>query len=153
LNTKPRLRTEVIRLRVSPDDRRRLDRIAAARGTKPSGALRALVDEEVERLELAGAAGWPRQRPSAGGAMKPTGATPARRELRVHATARLEAAAPLVTDLTAPLLVGLEGWQFRQLLRDKSIPHARVGKRVIAELADVVTAVRELGKRQRAEVS
>ncbi len=73
---------------------------------------------------------------------------PAARHLRPRATSTIAIAAALVTDLTAPVVVGLEAWQFRQLVKDERIPHARVGQRVIAKVEDVVSAVEQLAKRQ-----
>jgi len=73
---------------------------------------------------------------------------PSARHLRPRATSALAVAPALVTDLTAPVVVGLEAWQFRQLVKDEHIPHARVGQRVIAKVEDVVSAVEELGRRQ-----
>jgi hypothetical protein len=73
---------------------------------------------------------------------------PTARHLRPRATSTLAIAAALVTDLTAPALLGLEAWQFRELVKAERIPHARLGQRVIAKVEDVVVAVEQLGKRQ-----
>ena len=66
------------------------------------------------------------------------------RVLRPRATAAVSVAPPLVSDLTAPHLVGLDGRPFRDFLRAAKIPHAIVGRRVLARLELVVEAVDRL---------
>lgn len=47
----------------------------------------------------------------------------------------------VVSDLTALPIVGLTGRQFRAWVRDASIPHAKVGRRTLARLDDVLAAI------------
>ncbi|HXX68100.1 MAG TPA: hypothetical protein VEK07_13000 [Polyangiaceae bacterium] len=68
------------------------------------------------------------------------------RALRPRATAALPVAPALVTDLTAPAVVGLEPRHFRELLRAERIPHAVVGRRVIARIEHVLAVVDRLAE-------
>jgi hypothetical protein len=73
---------------------------------------------------------------------------PVPRQVKPRATSSLAIAPALVTDLTAPAVVGLEPWQFRELVKAEGIAHARIGQRVTAKVADVVAAVDRIAKRQ-----
>jgi hypothetical protein len=66
------------------------------------------------------------------------------RPLRPRATAAVSVAPPLVSDLTAPQLVGLDARPFRDFLRAERIPHAVLGRRVVARLEHVLAAVDRL---------
>ncbi len=67
-----------------------------------------------------------------------------RRPIRARATEALAAMPALVSDLTAPLLVGIEPRHFREFLSRERVPHARVGHRVIARMEHVVAAIDRL---------
>lgn len=54
-----------------------------------------------------------------------------------------------VSQLTCRELLGIDARRFLEFVRSRSIPAARVGKLVVAELADVRESLRDL----RAEVS
>jgi hypothetical protein len=71
------------------------------------------------------------------------------RALRPRATSAIAIAPATASDLTAPVVFGLESWQYRELLRSEGIEHARVGKRVIARVDDVVEALARIAARQR----
>jgi len=61
------------------------------------------------------------------------------RPLLPRATASLAVVALTVTDRTCAAVLGLEPRVFRQLLISAKIPHARIGRRVVAR-ADLVLA-------------
>jgi hypothetical protein len=69
-----------------------------------------------------------------------------KRALRPKATSSLSITPATVSDLTAPAVIGLEAWQFRELLRDAQIPHARIGRRVVARVDLVVAAIDNLAR-------
>lgn len=70
-----------------------------------------------------------------------------RRNLRPRATGALIAAVATVSDLTAPLVVGLDGRPYRELLDRENVPHAHIGKRVIARLEHVLEAIDRIAAR------
>ena len=74
------------------------------------------------------------------------------RVLRPRATASLSVAPITVSDLTAPSVVGLEPRHFRELLRVEDIPHAVVGRRVIARVEHVLSAIDRLAASGATEV-
>ncbi len=47
----------------------------------------------------------------------------------------------VVSDLTALAVVGLTARQYRAFLREHEVPHAKVGRRTLARLADVLDAL------------
>jgi hypothetical protein len=47
----------------------------------------------------------------------------------------------VVSDLTALVVVGLTARQFRAFLREHEVPHAKVGRRTLARLEDVLDAI------------
>jgi hypothetical protein len=49
-----------------------------------------------------------------------------------------------VTDRTAPLVLGLEPRVYRELIARERVPHARVGRRVVARVEDVLVALDRL---------
>jgi hypothetical protein len=96
----------------------------------------------------------PAERRKAVGVEQPSGGEgrvpPASRPLRTRATSSLAVFPALVSDLTAAAVVGLEPRQFRELLRTAAIPHAVVGRRVIAPVEAVIEAVERLAKLPKA---
>jgi hypothetical protein len=64
--------------------------------------------------------------------------------MRPRATAGLAIAPATVSDLTAPAVIGIEAWQFRTLLQRERVPHARLGKRVVARVDHVLAAIDRL---------
>jgi hypothetical protein len=66
------------------------------------------------------------------------------RSMRPRATASLSILPQIVSDLTAPALVGLEPRPFRAFLRTERVPHALVGRRVVARLEHVLAAIDRL---------
>jgi hypothetical protein len=66
------------------------------------------------------------------------------RNLRPRATAALPVQPLTVSDRTAPALVGLEPRAFRELLEREHVPHAKIGRRVVARVACVLEAVDRL---------
>lgn len=70
-----------------------------------------------------------------------------RRHLRPRTTSALIAAAATVSDLTAPLIVGLDGRPYRELLDRENVPHAHIGKRVVARLEHVLEAIDRIAAR------
>lgn len=63
------------------------------------------------------------------------------RRLRQRATASICVAPLFVSDLTAPIAVGLEPRQFRDLVRDLEIPHIVYGQRLLVEAEDLRAAL------------
>ena len=76
-----------------------------------------------------------------------------RREIKLRVTASLSVAPAIVSDLTSPQVVGLEPRQFRDFLRTAGVPHATVGRRVLARVEDVVAAIERLSSRGSIEQS
>ncbi|HEV3189112.1 MAG TPA: hypothetical protein VGY54_01375 [Polyangiaceae bacterium] len=70
------------------------------------------------------------------------------RALRPLATGALAVLPVTVTDQSAPAIVGLEARQFREFLRAERVRHARLGKRVIARVDDVLEALDRVAGRQ-----
>ena len=66
------------------------------------------------------------------------------RNLRPRATAAVPVQPLTVSDRTAPALVGLEPRAFRDLLEREHVPHARIGRRVVARVAFVLEAIDRL---------
>jgi hypothetical protein len=66
------------------------------------------------------------------------------RSLRPRVTSALAVAPATVTDLTSPVVLGLEPRCFRELLAREKIAHARIGRRVVARLEAVLAAVDRL---------
>lgn len=75
----------------------------------------------------------------------------ARRPLRPTATSALAVAPVTCTDRTAPIVFGLEPRVFRGLLARQQVPHARLGKRVIARVEDVLAAIDRLASKGAAD--
>jgi hypothetical protein len=73
------------------------------------------------------------------------------RALRPRATSAIAVAPVTVTDLTAPIIFGLEARQFRDLVRLEKIEHARIGQRVVARVDDVLDALARITTRQKAQ--
>jgi ligand-binding sensor domain-containing protein len=71
------------------------------------------------------------------------------RALRPRATSAIAVAPVTVTDLTAPIIFGLEPRQFRDLVRLENIEHARVGQRVVVRVDDVLEALARITARQK----
>ena len=69
-------------------------------------------------------------------------ATP--RSLRARATASIVVAPATVTDRTCAAVLGLEPRAYRAWLAAAGIPHARIGRRVVARVDDVLAAVTRL---------
>lgn len=63
-----------------------------------------------------------------------------KRELRARATSTLSIAPATVTDLNAPMVLGLEPRCFREFLAREKVAHARIGHRVVARLEHVLAA-------------
>lgn len=63
------------------------------------------------------------------------------RKLRPRATGSLAVAPAAVSDRTAPLVLGLEPRAFRELVVRLHIRHVRIGRRVLATVADVLAAL------------
>lgn len=72
-----------------------------------------------------------------------------KRALKPKITANLAVAPALVTDLSAPAVIGLEPRSYRAFLKSESVPHAIVGRRVVARLDHILAAVDRLAQRQR----
>jgi hypothetical protein len=70
----------------------------------------------------------------------------ARRPLRPRLTATLAIAPAVVSDLTAPAVIGLEPRHFREFLRAANIPHAVVGRRAIVRVDQILEAVERLSR-------
>jgi hypothetical protein len=66
------------------------------------------------------------------------------RRLRARRTSGLTAAPAAVSDLTCHIVVGLEARSFRELLIRERVAHARLGRRVIARVEDVLDALDRL---------
>jgi hypothetical protein len=62
------------------------------------------------------------------------------RPTRTRSTAALAVAPATVTDRTAPLVLGLEPRAYRELVSRLHVPHARIGRRVVARVDDVLAA-------------
>jgi hypothetical protein len=62
------------------------------------------------------------------------------RPTRTRATSGLAVAPVTVTDRTAPLVLGLEPRAYRELVTRWRVPHARIGRRVVARVEDVLAA-------------
>jgi hypothetical protein len=71
-----------------------------------------------------------------------------RRALRPKATASLAVVPLTVSDLTAAAMVGLAPRPFREFLRAERVRHARVGRRVVARVEDVLGALDRVANRQ-----
>jgi hypothetical protein len=63
------------------------------------------------------------------------------RPLRRRSTDSLAIAPATVSDRTAPLVLGLEPRVYRDLVARLRIRHARLGRRVIARVEDVLAAL------------
>jgi hypothetical protein len=67
------------------------------------------------------------------------------RELRAaprpRATTALAVVPLTITDRTAPHVLGLEPRAFREFLVERSVPHVRLGRRVVARVDDVLEAL------------
>jgi hypothetical protein len=63
------------------------------------------------------------------------------RALKPRATANLAIAAVLVSDRTAPAVLGLEPRVFRWLLAHRHVRHEVLGRRVVARVDDVLEAL------------
>jgi hypothetical protein len=56
-------------------------------------------------------------------------------------------AAAVVSDATSLAVVGLSARQFRAFLVAQSVPHAKVGRRTVARLEDVLAVIDRLSGR------
>ncbi len=74
-----------------------------------------------------------------------------KRNLRPRSTASIAIAPATVTDLTSAIVLGLEARPYRELLAREHVPHARIGKRVIARVEDVLAALDRVAARQQDE--
>jgi hypothetical protein len=74
-----------------------------------------------------------------------------RRPLRPKATASLAIVPLTVSDLTAAAIVGLEPRPYREFLRAERVRHARLGRRVVARVEDVLAAIDRVADRQAIE--
>ena len=70
------------------------------------------------------------------------------RALRPRATASLVVAPVLVTDRSAPAVLGLEAREYRELVAEHGIRHVRRGHRVIARVEDVLAALDRIAATQ-----
>lgn len=66
------------------------------------------------------------------------------RALRPRQTASLAVAPVTVTDLTCAQVLGLEPRPYRELLARERVPHAKIGRRVVARIEDVLEALDRL---------
>lgn len=64
------------------------------------------------------------------------------RQLRPRATDGLAVAPVTVTDRTCAAVLGLEPRVFRAWLMAANVPHAHIGRRVVARVDDVLAALR-----------
>ncbi len=64
------------------------------------------------------------------------------RVLRPRAVDALSVHPSVVSDLTAPNIFGLEARAFRAFVREREIPHALAGRRMLVVVADFEAAVR-----------
>jgi hypothetical protein len=71
-----------------------------------------------------------------------------KRELRPRATEGLTVAVVTVTDLTAAIVLGFEPRPFREFLVRERVPHARVGRHVVARIEHVLVALDRLAARR-----
>ncbi len=62
------------------------------------------------------------------------------RPTRTRATSVLAVAPVTITDRTAPLVLGLEPRAYRELVTRFRVPHARIGRRIVARVEDVLAA-------------
>jgi hypothetical protein len=69
---------------------------------------------------------------------------PEPRRLQPRATASLPIVPVACSDLTAPIVFGLESRHYREFLVKNQVPFVRAGQRVIAKVADVVAALDRL---------
>jgi hypothetical protein len=68
------------------------------------------------------------------------------RPLRPRATAALSVCPATATDLSAHAVFGLEARTYRALLAAEHIPHARIGRRVVARVEDVLSALDRIAR-------
>ena len=66
------------------------------------------------------------------------------RALRPRATSSLAVSPLAVTDRTCAAVLGIEPRVFRELLVRESVSHARLGRRVVARVEDVLAALDRL---------
>lgn len=66
---------------------------------------------------------------------------PTLRKLRTRETEKIAIVPVAVTDRTCALVLGLDPEPFRALLVAENIPHRSVGRRVIARVDDVLSAL------------
>jgi hypothetical protein len=64
-----------------------------------------------------------------------------KRALKPRATSTLSVAAVTVTDRTCAHVLGLEPRCFRSLVSSRKVPHAVVGRRIVARIDDVLAAL------------
>jgi hypothetical protein len=68
--------------------------------------------------------------------------------MRPRATASLAIVPATVTDRSAPAVLGLEERAYRELVARERVPHALVGRRVVARVEDVLAALDRIARRQ-----
>jgi hypothetical protein len=77
----------------------------------------------------------------------------ARRDAEIRPAAEPAIAPALVSDASAPAVVGLTPLQFRRALREHGVAHCKIGRRTLARVEDVVALVDRLSGRVTAAMT